>query len=81
MPDLEKPVTLGYLIRQGVRDLECRCNACGHAKIVPLSRLMLALSQATPVTRASRRLRCTRCRRKDVTMRLARNGREVRPYR
>ena len=81
MPDLEKPVTLGYLIRQGVRDLECRCNACGHAKIVPLSRLMLALSQATPVKRASHRLRCTRCRRKDVTMRLARNGREIRPYR
>lgn len=81
MPDLEKPVTLGYLLGQGVRDLDCICNACGHTKIVPLSRLMLALSQATPITKASRRLRCSRCRRKHVTVRLARNGREIRPYR
>ena len=80
MPDLEKPVTLGYLLRQGVRDLECMCNACGHTRIVPLSRLMLALSQGTPITHASRRLRCTRCRRKDVTIHLTR-GREIRPYR
>ena len=81
MPDLEKPVTLGYLLRQGVQELECMCNACGHTKIVPLSRLMLALSQATPITRAGRRLRCSRCRRNDVSLRLARNGQEIRPYR
>ncbi len=81
MPDLETPVTLGYLLRQGVRDLDCRCNACGHAKIVPLSRLMLAMSHATPIGRASRHLKCTRCRRKDVSIRLARTGREVRHYR
>ncbi len=80
MPDLEKPVTLGYLLRQGVRDLECRCNACGHAKNVPLSRLMRTLSPETAVTRAGRHLRCTRCRRTDVTIRMARGG-EIRPYR
>ena len=80
MPDLEKPVTLGYLLRQGVGELDCLCNACGHRKTVPLSRLMLAMTQATPITRAGRRLRCTRCRRKDVTLHLAR-GREIRPYR
>lgn len=74
-------MTLGYLQRQGVRRLDCICNGCGHNKIVPLSRLMLALSQSTPITRASRRLLCTRCRGRDATVRLARSGVEIRPYR
>lgn len=81
MPDLEKPVTLGYLRRQGVQRLDCVCNGCGHTKLLPLSRLLGTLSQTTPVARASRRLLCIRCRLKDATLRLPQSSVEVRAYR
>lgn len=81
MPDLEKPVTLGYLRRQGVERLDCVCNGCGHSRMLPLSRLLGTLSQTTPIARASRSLLCVRCRLRDASVRLPQLGTEIRAYR
>ena len=74
MTDVTKPVTLADLNRDG-KLAWVYCNACGRERDVPPARLGLPLE--TPVPEAGKRLVCSACGGRNVTVKPLMNAHVV----
>lgn len=63
---MERPATLADLAKQNI-GIRCWCNGCQHHVVVPIGFVVALFGRAYPVPMVARRLRCSKCRSRNVT--------------